>query len=42
MKIVLPLDEMTTPEKLSVIGQLWDDLCRRAEDVPSPHGTMTP
>jgi putative addiction module component (TIGR02574 family) len=36
MKVVLPLDEMTTQEKLSVMEQLWDDLCRHAEDIPSP------
>jgi putative addiction module component (TIGR02574 family) len=36
MKVSLPLDEMTVTEKLSMMERLWDDLCRRPEDVPSP------
>ena len=36
MKAELALDEMTTQEKLSAMEQLWDDLCRHAEDVLSP------
>ncbi|MBI2899065.1 MAG: addiction module protein [Planctomycetes bacterium] len=27
---------MTTADKLSAMERLWDDLCRRPEDVPSP------
>jgi putative addiction module component (TIGR02574 family) len=40
MEIVLPLNEMTTAEKLAVIERLWDDLARNPQDVPSPdwHG----
>jgi putative addiction module component (TIGR02574 family) len=30
------LDEMTVEEKLEVMEQLWQDLSRNAEDVPSP------
>ena len=33
---VLPLDKMTTSEKLSAMEELWDDLCRDAQSVPSP------
>ena len=36
MSFTLPLDEMTTAEKLSVMETIWEDLCRHAEDVPSP------
>jgi hypothetical protein len=36
MRVALPLDKMTTSEKLSEMERLWDDLCRNPEDVPSP------
>lgn len=36
MSFALPLDEMTTEEKLRVMERIWDDLCRNAEAVPSP------
>jgi hypothetical protein len=36
MQVVLPLNEMTTAEKLSVMEVLWEDLCRRPEELPSP------
>ena len=32
----LPLDEMTVEEKLRVMESIWQDLCRRPGDVPSP------
>ena len=35
MKALLPLDEMTTAEKLSAMESLWEDLCRSPENVPS-------
>ena len=37
MKPALPLDKMTTSDKLAVMEQLWDDLCRDPEKVPSPN-----
>ncbi len=42
MSVALPLETMTTSEKLSAIEQLWDDLSRHAENVPSPawHGDV--
>ena len=42
MDIALPLSQMTTAEKLSVMEILWDDLCRTADDLPSPawHGEV--
>lgn len=36
MELVLPLDKMTTKDKLRAMEQLWDDLCRNPADVPSP------
>jgi hypothetical protein len=36
MKPALPLDKMTVAEKLEAMEQLWDDLCRAPEEVPSP------
>jgi hypothetical protein len=40
MENILPLDKMTTEDKLAVMEQLWEDLCRNPESVPSPswHG----
>jgi hypothetical protein len=42
MNIALPLNEMTTADKLALMELLWDDLCRTAEDLPSPawHGEV--
>ncbi len=38
----LPLSEMTRAAKLRVMEELWDDLCRSPEGVPSPawHGEV--
>jgi len=36
MSHVLPLDQMTTEEKLRIMESIWEDLCRDAEAVPSP------
>lgn len=36
MQTSLPLNEMTITEKLVVINQIWDDLMRNPNDVPSP------
>jgi hypothetical protein len=36
MGTMVPLDKMTTVEKLREMERLWDDLCRNPEDVPSP------
>lgn len=40
--ITLPLSEMTRAEKLRIMEELWDDLCRSPEGVPSPawHGEV--
>ncbi len=36
MQKTLPLDEMSITEKLVAINQIWEDLVRKADDVPSP------
>jgi len=34
MDAVLPLDRMTTEEKLRAMELLWDDLCRNEQQIP--------
>jgi len=36
MDISLPLDKMTSLDKIAVMEKLWDDLCRDPESIPSP------
>ena len=36
MNISLPLDKMTSSEKIAVMEKLWGNLCRDPESVPSP------
>ena len=36
MEVSLPLDKMTTEEKIQTMETLWDDLCKKAESIPSP------
>jgi hypothetical protein len=36
MDISLPLDKMTSLDKIAVMEKLWDDLCRAPEVIPSP------
>jgi hypothetical protein len=36
MDITLPLDQMTTAEKLRAMEALWTDLCRHEEEILSP------
>lgn len=36
MKPAMPLDEMTTAEKLQAMEEIWTDLQRVAEEIPSP------
>ncbi|MEN9575372.1 MAG: hypothetical protein RL514_3227 [Verrucomicrobiota bacterium] len=42
MNATLPLASMTTAEKLQVMEQLWEDLCRDERQVASPawHGDV--
>ncbi len=36
MNISLPLDKMTSSDKIAVMEKLWEDLCRDPESIPSP------
>ena len=36
MKLALPLDEMTTVEKLQAIEEIWADLLRASDEIGSP------
>lgn len=36
MNIALPLDQMTTAEKLRVMETLWADLSRNEQEIESP------
>jgi putative addiction module component (TIGR02574 family) len=36
MNIFLPLDKMTSRDKIAMMERLWDDLCQDPESVPSP------
>ncbi|HUW24907.1 MAG TPA: addiction module protein [Gallionella sp.] len=40
MNITAQLDQLTTADKIRTMEYLWDDLCRHADEVPSPtwHG----
>ena len=42
MQVALPLEEMTTQEKLRVIEDVWDNLCHSSTEIPSPswHGDV--
>lgn len=36
MELTLPLEKMTIADKLRLIEEIWDDLLRSAQDIPSP------
>jgi len=36
MKLAIPLEEMTTAEKLQAIEEIWAALERTSEEIPSP------
>lgn len=36
MQTLLPLNKMTINEKLVAINQIWDDLLRNPDEIPSP------
>jgi hypothetical protein len=36
MDISLPIDKMTSLDKIAVMEKLWDDLCRDPDSIPSP------
>lgn len=36
MQVEIPLDKMTVADKLRALEEIWSDLQRTPEDVPSP------
>ena len=36
MEINLPLEKMTTEDKIKTMESIWDDLCKRADSISSP------
>ena len=36
MQVSIPLDKMTTEEKLQALEEIWVDLQKTPDDVPSP------
>ncbi len=36
MLVSIPLQTMSVEEKLQAMETIWDDLCARAEQIPSP------
>ena len=36
MEITLPLEKMSIEEKIRTMETIWDDLCRKADSIPSP------
>lgn len=36
MQLTIPLEKMTTADKLQAIEELWNDLRRTPDEVPSP------
>lgn len=36
MTVVLPLDQMTLPEKLQLMEDLWDNLSKSSDSLESP------
>ena len=36
MRPVIPLDQMSTSDKLRALEEIWEDLLRNPETVPSP------
>lgn len=42
MSLAIALDQMTANEKLQLLEELWTDLAKQPEDIPSPawHGEI--
>jgi len=36
MKITLPLEKMSQEEKIQAMEMIWDDLCKKGSNIPSP------
>jgi hypothetical protein len=36
MTVTLPLDQMSSADKVELLERVWTDLCRTPEDIESP------
>jgi hypothetical protein len=36
MEFTLPLEQMSTEEKIRTMETIWDDLCKKADSLSSP------
>jgi hypothetical protein len=36
MTIILPLEKMSTEEKIRTMESIWEDLCKKADSLASP------
>ncbi|HDZ88427.1 MAG TPA: addiction module antitoxin RelB [Nitrospirae bacterium] len=36
MEIILPLEKMSTEDKIKAMETIWDDLCKKADSISSP------
>ncbi len=36
MEVTLPLEKMSTEEKIQTMETIWDDLCKKADSISSP------
>ncbi len=36
MRITLPLEQMSIEEKIQSMENIWSNLCKKADDLPSP------
>jgi len=36
MAVTLPLDKMSIEEKIQTMESIWEDLCKSADNMPSP------
>ena len=42
MQTTLPLEKMSTEEKIQAMEAIWNDLCKNGENLPTPswHGEI--
>jgi len=36
MEVILPLEKMSTEDKIRTMEIIWDDLCKKTENLSSP------
>ena len=37
MEVTLPLDKMSTEDKIRTMEAIWEDLCKKADSISSPN-----